>query len=364
MKIRLPNHSRIILAIALKDIVQAIKDKIILGVIIGVFLLILPSQLLPLILQNESIPLAVIYSPEPLSLADDLAKLPDTSAFFVNSLEKLQDELASGRSFTIGLALPENFTEKVSSKATIQIDAFFPHWTKPEEIKPLVQHFEDKIHQLTESPIEITIIDDQVHPDEDTLGSQVMFILQMINAVMTIALVLVPQLIMVEKERHTLDALLVSPASLADLIIGKGLVGVFYASIAVLIVILLNTKFIAHWPLLLVSAFSGVTFAVLVGLLIGLIFNNFQQATLAMSIIVMIAIGPAFVKLIVTANLPRILDLLVNWLPSGQLADLLLMSLMKSFEIKPVLLGLGSIWAANFILFGINLWKIKQESEM
>ncbi len=33
--------------------------------------------------------------------------------------------------------------------------------------------------------------------------------------------------------------------------------GIFYASIAVLIVILLNTKFIAHSPLLLASALSG-----------------------------------------------------------------------------------------------------------
>jgi ABC-2 type transport system permease protein len=189
-----------------------------------------------------------------------------------------------------------------------------------------------------------------------------MFILQMINAIMTIALVLVPQLIMVEKERHTLDALLVSPASLPDMIIGKGLVGVFYATIAVLIVILLNTKFVAHWPLLIVSTLSGIVFSVLVGLLIGLIFENFQQATLAMSLIVMIAIGPAFIKLIVTANLPRILDLIVNWLPSGQLANLLLMSLMKSVEKTSVLLGMGAIWAANLIVFGLNLWKIRQHS--
>ncbi len=110
--------------------------------------MILPSQLLPLILQNESTPLAVIYAAEPTMLAGDLAKLANTSAFFVNSLDKLQDEIASGRSYAIGLALPENFAEKVSTKATIQIDSYFPHWTNPEEIKLLAQHFEEKIHQL------------------------------------------------------------------------------------------------------------------------------------------------------------------------------------------------------------------------
>lgn len=360
---RIPSHLKMILIIAGKDLSQAIKDKMILGVIIGVFLLILPSQLLPLILQNETTPLGVIVGSDAIYLSNTLTKLPDTSAFSVTSLENLQDEVVNGRSNTIGLVIQDDFSKKVSDKEKINIKAYLPHWTKPAEADQLVVHFENKIHDLTDNPVEITFVDDQLYPDEDSRGSEVMFILQMINGIMTISLILVPQLMMVEKETHTLDALLISPANLSDLVIGKGLVGTFYAGIAVLIIILMNLKIIAHWPLLILSAISGIAFAVLTGLLIGLLFEDFQQATMVMWLVVTIAIAPAFIDLVLTAKLPEILEMIVKWLPSGQLSNLVLMSLMRSVDNQTALLGLGSIWFVNLILFGLNLWQIRQQME-
>lgn len=360
MAARNSKHLRRILAIARKDISLALKDRMILGVIIGVFLLILPSQLLPIILQNESTPQAVIYGLEPTALANGLTHLPDTSAFSVKSFPDLRDEIASGRSSIIGLVMPEDFSARVSAKQKINIDAYVTHWTEPDDANQLEEHFENKIHALTGSPIDITIVDDQVYPDEDTRGLQVMFILQMINAVMTITLILVPQLMISEKETHTLDALLISPANLTELVIGKGLVGIFYAAIAVSIVILMNTKIVAHWPLFIVSVFSGIIVAVLTGLLIGLLFGNYQQATIAMWFIGLLAIAPPFIILIMTAELPGILDTIINWVPSGQLANLLMMSLMQSVDNQTALLGLGSIWVVSLILFGLTLRQIKE----
>lgn len=361
MTARNTHHKEIILAIARKDIAQAIKDKMILGVILGVLLLILPSQLLPIILQNEDTPLAVIYGIEPTALANALTKLPDTSAYSVKSLSDLKDEISSGRGSIIGLVLPEDFSSMVAAREKINIDGYLTHWIKPDAVNYLEEYFEKKIQLLIDSPVDINIVDDQVYPDEDTRGIQVMFILQMINAIMTITLILVPQLFITEKESHTLDALLVSPASLFDLVIGKGLAGIFYAVIAVSIVIAMNTKIIAHWPLLILSTISGIILTVLTGLIIGLLFGNYQQATFVMWIVGIGAIAPPFIKLILTADLPKVLEAVVNWSPSGQLANLLLMSLMKTVDSHAALLGLGTIWIVNIILLSINLWQINQQ---
>lgn len=363
MTSRNPNHFKIILAIARKDISQAVKDKMILGVIIGVFLLILPSQLIPIILQNESTPLAVVYGAKPTALANTLSNLSDTNAISVKNLPDLKDEIASGRSNTIGLVLPDDFSTKVTLKESIHIDGYLAHWTKPDEATQLEDHFEKTILSLTNSPIDITIVDAHVYPDEDTRGPQVMFILQMINAIMTITLVLVPQLMITEKETHTLDAMLISPASLTDLVIGKGLVGVFYAGVAVMIVISMNVYIIAHWPLIIFSVISGTILAVLTGLLIGLLFGNYQQATFVMWIVGVATIAPPFIKLLLTVQLPNVIDSIVNWLPSGQLSDLLMMSLMKSVNVQSALLGLGIIWFVNLILIFLNLWLIKLHSK-
>ena len=361
MAVNNPKHLKIILAIALKDIVQSIKDRMILGVIIGILFLILPSQLLPIILQNENTPLAVISGREPTALANALTNLPDTNAFTVKSLPDLQDEIASRTGNIIGLVLPEDFSVKVSSKENINIQAYLTHWTESDDTAMLINHFENKIQLLTDSPVEITIVDDQIHPDEGTRGSQVMFILQLVFAVLTTGLILVPYLMMVEKETHTMDVLLVSPASLTDLIIGKSLVGVFYSVIAVMLVMLFNYKIVAHWPLLILSILSGMTFAVLTGLLIGLTFDNFQQATLGMSIVILIATAPAFIKLILTVSLPQVLDTIVTWLPGGQLAKLLFMSLMRSVDLQSAVLGLCAIWIANFILIGLTQSQIRRQ---
>jgi len=97
------------------------------------------------------------------------------------------------------------------------------------------------------------------------------------------------------------------------------------------------------------------------GLLIGLIFNSFKQATLSMYIVVMLVLEPALINLILTVDLPKVFELIVNWLPSGQLAHLLLMSLMKSVDVNQALLGLGAVWLGNLVLFGLNLWQIQQK---
>ena len=361
MRLKQPKHFQIILAIARKDITQAIKDHMTLGIIIGLLFLILPSQLIPLILQNESTPLAVIYSPESTSLAQNLADVSGTSAIQVNSLADLEDEIASGRSQVIGLALPEDFSEIMISGETVKIDGYLPHWAKPEESNQLIQDLEEKMQTLIGSTVEITVVDDQVHPDENTRGSEVMFVLQMVNASLLIALVLVPQLIMVEKQTHTLDALLVSPATLPDLLIGKCLTGVLYSTAAGLLVILMNVRLIAHWWLLIAANLSGIIFAVSMGLLIGLIFEDFKQATMSMYMVVMLVLAPPLIKLIFTVKLPDWIDLFVNWLPSSQLAQLSLMSLMKSLALNQVLLGLAAIWLGNLILFGLNFWQIRQK---
>ena len=363
MASRNSSHTRIILAIVKKDIAQAIKDRMILGVIIGVFLLILPSQLLPIILENENTLTAVIVGIEPTALANALSKLPDTTAYSVKSLSDLKDEIVSGRGSIIGLSLPDDYSSKITTKERIDIDGYLAHWIEPESARTLEKHFENEIRLLTNSPVEITIVNDQVYPDEDTRGLHVMFILQMINAIMTITLILVPQLFITEKETHTLDAMLISPASLTDLIIGKGLVGVFYAAIAVSIVVLMNIRIIAHWPLLIVSIISGIFIAVFTGLLIGLAFDNYQQSTFAIWIVGIFAIAPSFIKLILTAELPKIIDVIVNWSPSGQLTNLLLMSLMKTVDNQSALLGLGSIWLFNVALLYLTLWRVNQQTK-
>ena len=310
----------------------------------------------------SSVPQAVILSQNTRALQIELSEMEDISIYPARNFEEFNNAIVSGRSFVIGLVFPENFPTSTQGNQPAVLGAYFPHWATKSEKSDLMRLFEEKITLAANQAVEIRVRDDAIHPDKNTRGVETMFILQTINAIMIISLVLVPQLIMSEKEKHTLDVLLISPANYADIVIGKGLTGFIYSSLGAGIVILINQNIIAHWWVILISALSGIVFAVLLGLLIGLLFNNIQQATFAMSIIVVSAMAPAFILTILTVELPAFLQFLVNWSPSGKLSHLILMSLMKTVPRFDFLPAAGLIWGSNLVLFALCLWQVRKQS--
>ena len=347
-----PPKLKIILYIAGKDILSTLKNRTTIGIIIGVVLLILPSQLLPLILQVESIPTAIIYAPGSPTFSRELSGIPNTRFYQVNSLTELNDEVVIRKNQVIGLTFPDTFDSKQPSSSQIEVDGLIPHWTDPEETQSLINLFIGVLSSQTGSTINITLADEPAFPTEDTRGFETMFIIQMINAIMTISLVLVPQMLMAEKETHTLDALLVSPASMWDLAIGKGIAGSFYSFLAIALVLALNSSVVVHWGWLVVSVISGIVFAILVGLLVGLIFNNFQKATLVMSVIMITVFAPAFVMLFIRTTISPIIRFLAQWLPSGLMASLTQMSLLRSIDTPLAVTYILVLWVFNALLIG------------
>lgn len=69
------------------------------------------------------------------------------------------------------------------------------------------------------------------------------------------------------KGTYTLDALLVSPARLWQVVAGKALAGLFYCLAAAVVVFAFNTRIVVHWEIAALAAVLGAAFAVAVGLL-------------------------------------------------------------------------------------------------
>jgi hypothetical protein len=301
----------------------------------------------------------VIYASAPLTIVKALDEDADSQAYQVRTMAEMLNSITSGRGRIIGLTFPDNFQSTSEAGDPITVGAYLPHWINAVETAELLQHFDARLENITGSNVTIAVADDQVHPTQESRGHGAMFVLQMVNAVLTVCLVLVPQLIMVEKETHTLDALLVSPASFADLTIGKGLAGAFYGLVAVLIAILPNLKIIAHGWLLTSTLLSGVFFAVVLGLFLGLRFENFQQSALWMGVIILLAIAPALANAMITVKLPNALSWLLTNLPGGQLALLLEMSLWQHPDVGTAAAGLGIIWGWNLLIFVLVLWRLR-----
>ena len=76
----------------------------------------------------------------------------------------------------------------------------------------------------------------------------------------------VPLLLVEEKEKRTLDFLLTSPATLSEIVTGKAFTGVVYSLLITGVLLGLNHKLIGNWPLTLLTLLSGLLFVVAIGL--------------------------------------------------------------------------------------------------
>lgn len=101
-----------------------------------------------------------------------------------------------------------------------------------------------------------------------------------------------------EIERGTLELLRVAPVSLTDIVDGKAAGMILIApgqALLWLVLLRLNGIAIAHIPTLLVLVTALATLTVVIGLLLGLLTGNRQQAQLLYSVIVLLLFGAALV---------------------------------------------------------------------
>ena len=107
-----------------------------------------------------------------------------------------------------------------------------------------------------------------------------------------VGIFVVPYLLVEEKEKGTLKAVLVSPATYADVVAGKGLVGLFYALLVAVILLLLNGGFGGNVVITLLSVVLGSIFLVQVGLLMGAAFKAINQVNSWSSIVMIVLMLP------------------------------------------------------------------------
>jgi ABC-2 type transport system permease protein len=167
---------------------------------------------------------------------------------------------------------------------------------------------------------------------------------------------LVPYLIFEEKQTHTMDALLVSPASAADITLGKALAGMAYCLTAMAVVLAFNLSSVVGWGIAALAVLVGAIFAVGVGLLLGTIFETAQQVGAWMIVPILTLMAPVLFAML--GNLPPILDLLLPWLPTIALGNLFLLSLSADATLVRALPDLALVLGWTLPLYTTVIWNV------
>lgn len=350
---------RIIWAIAAKDIAGTLKNKLMLSIIVGTVFIVASGAVPRMLLMGRNSPTAIVYDPGSSSIFRSLAASEDVRLGITDSFEEMQEIVGEAPELLLGLIVPEDFEQKTGSGEQIILDGYVVHWADAEKIDQQVSYFQELLGQASGSRVQINISEQRLYPPPTLEGQSIMFVLLVAIVILTMGITLVPLLLVEEKSAHTLEVLLVSPARIYEVVIGKALAGGFYCLLAVLVVFFLNRFLVVNWGVALLAVLLGGAFAVALGLLVGIISDNPTTVGMWGAILILGLFGVTFLSTLVTTYLPPIAQSLLEYLPTNAMAELLGYSLAAEFPVSQMWANSAALLVAALMAFGLLAWRLQ-----
>ncbi|NIM96461.1 MAG: ABC transporter permease [Anaerolineales bacterium] len=359
---RFKEDLRIILAIAAKDIVIAIKDKQILSQVVTLVFIVIAYQLMPAIENGSALPRMAVYDAGGSDLVSEMMDNPQFDLLETSSHEGMKNYLGDRDQVVLGLVVPEDFDQVMASMDLIELEGYVVHWASAAEVADVKMFFEGQLAELTGRSVRINLEGNTVFTRPDSKGLAFLVSLTMVLVLLLAGLFVVPLLMVEEKRTKTVDSLLVSPAGPNHLVVGKALSGLFYMLAAATLVLVLNTHLITHWWLAILTVLCGSLFAVAVGLLVGSIFEVRQQLRIWSFVLASVLAIPVFIS-IMEEILPKGLVTIMQFLPPVAFTKVLRASFSASAPIGTFAPGLAIIIGATVLVNGIMVWVLRRSDK-
>ena len=350
---------RVVLAVAGKDVADAIKNRITVSIILGVGLIVLSSQALPLVLKLRPNPTAAVYDPSSSGFVEAFGRGQGYRLYELPALEDMQAEVGSSTTGVIGLAIPADLVLAEEESDPIELTAYHAHAMPDEEVQELVVYFKESLSEAIGRPLSL-VDGGEVYPTLTSGGHPSMVAISLVVAVLTIGSALVPLLFLEEKEKHTLEALLVSPAGYGQIVWGKALAGMFYCLLAAGVVYALNLRLIASWPLAFLAVLAGGIFTVGLGLLFGVLFEQQQNMNMVMGVVLMGLLLTMIVGGQPSIQIPAFLKAALPYFPSLAMGKLCLMSFSKVVDVGALLFNVAILLGLALLLLLIVVWRVRR----
>ena len=183
--------------------------------------------------------------------------------------------------------------------------------------------------------------------------------IQAVLMILLMGIVLVPSLLFEEKQTKTLQALLVSPASIGQVVAGKALAGAFYTLVTAVLIFAIFWTDVIHWAWAVLFVIGGGAFSVAVGLVLGSFYDKQQDVVGPMAALVLILVGALMARLL-GVELPGLVERILSWVPSVALAEVFSAAFSETISVAQVLTNLGLVLAASLPLYALVIWKVRR----
>jgi ABC-2 type transport system permease protein len=199
-----------------------------------------------------------------------------------------------------------------------------------------------------------------LYPSLDSFGQPTLLVIVLAIIIFTLGAASIPLLFIEEKEAHTLDALLVSPAGLAQVVVGKALAGATCCLLAAGILAALSQRLFVHWEAAVLAIVLTTFFSVAVGLLVGILSDNPTTVGTVGSLLLILLMALTALNAMNLPALPEILKQALAWLPGAAALNLFQISIAGEAPAGMLWANAGALLAAGLAGYLLVYWRISR----
>lgn len=354
------NRLNIIWTIATKDVVDALRNKLIMSLIIGLTLMLIMPKVMGLAIDPPYTSV-LVFDPGSSLLAAELEDSPQYRMIRVNSISNLEEAIGSsmtGLGVEFGVAIPPDFNQIVENGEAAELEGYLV-WANRGKGEQLRSEFELGFADLMDEPVQINIEGNLVYPPSNSPLFLSILTWTSVIVILSMGLNLVPHLLFEEKQTKTLDALMVSPASAGEVVAGKALAGLFYILVTAGVVFAINWSGVVHWKIAALFAIVSGMFCVALGLVLGSFYERQQEIVGLTMILLVVLVGALFINAM-DLEIPAFIQALLPWMPSVALSDILQLSYLEIVPSDQLWQSLGSLFGFSILLFALVIWKVRR----
>lgn len=254
----------------------------------------------------------------------------------------------------LSIILPEGWERGSGSLA---VEANLAHGVRAQAANELVAGAEQVLGAMIGRPVAIQV--QAVFPTLDNGGHTAMVALGLVLATTLITGTLVPYLILEEKTTHTLDALLVAPVTVNQVILGKGLAGVVYGLLAAAVLLAFNLSLVNLWSLMVLAVLALVLTGVGLGLLVGTFVENEGAVQMWILLLVFLLMVPLLTVALGSSRLPTWALQLAAWFPTAASYDLARLSFGAAWSASQIWPRLVAVLFAAGLILAAAAWRLR-----
>jgi ABC-type Na+ efflux pump permease subunit len=343
--------------IGTKDILDALKNKssrsniiLMIGMVMFFYWL---SALRPFD-KNVSV---VVFDEGNTSLSFDRTTLGNGSIYDFREAASIQEMEEKMANQNLGLVLPVEMDQALASGTTPTLSGYI-FWVDRLKITELETKYSQDFTEILGKPVQVIIGENIIIPQASADGSHTSVAYLMMFFVFSTALTLIPFLMIEERQTRTLDALMTSPATSGQIVLGKALAGFFYILVIGGLWMFLNQAFVVNWGMALGGFLGYALFAIGLALVVGSFITSPRQISILNLVFMLFLVVPALFYM--ESNLKPGIRAVLTWFPSAALTSLFRFSCSTGVTPGMISPNFAIALVSIGIAFGLVVWKIRQ----